>query len=200
MGGCELTITPTRYLTRAPQCFSLQLAWDISVSGEAIAATLAAVDEHVHLSEVGRRLGRGAGGCGLGAGRVRCTGTWPCAARPAFTLPAPGSSHSCMTHPAHLQSQPAAEWSAYPYPPAPTPPRQVYHEVPPDSACTYRLSSLVCYYGQHYQAIVWRPEQNAYMLFDDASVSRVGGWDAVKAKCQAGRIQPSVLFYQAAAQ
>jgi hypothetical protein len=73
----------------------------------------------------------------------------------------------------------------------------VYHEVPHDTTCTYRLSSMVCYYGQHYQAIVWRPEQQLYMLFDDASVSRVGSWQQVVAKCQAGRIQPSVLFYQA---
>lgn len=81
-------------------------------------------------------------------------------------------------------------------PPSPSPP-QVYHEVPPESTCTYRLASLVCYYGQHYQAIVYRPELSAYLLFDDASVSKVGSWQQVIAKCQAGRIQPSVLFYQA---
>jgi hypothetical protein len=83
--------------------------------------------------------------------------------------------------------------------PTPLPPRplQVYHEVPPESTCTYRLASLVCYYGQHYQAIVYRPELAGYLLFDDASVSKVGSWRQVIAKCQAGRIQPSVLFYQA---
>jgi hypothetical protein len=69
MGGCEKTNTPTRYLRRAPKCFSLQLAWDISISGETIATTLAAVDEEVHLSEVGARRGGGRGGARGGRGR-----------------------------------------------------------------------------------------------------------------------------------
>ena len=59
----------------------------------------------------------------------------------------------------------------------------------------YRLRAMVCYYGQHYSAFVLAPETGGWLLFDDASVSRVGGWPDVLVKCQAGRIQPSVLFY-----
>jgi hypothetical protein len=55
-GGCGKTTSPTRLLKRAPACFSLQLAWDFNVSGDQIAGTLGAVDEVVHLSEVGQRL------------------------------------------------------------------------------------------------------------------------------------------------
>ena len=35
-------------------------------------------------------------------------------------------------------------------------------------------------------------------MFDDASASAVGSWAEVRARCEAGRIQPSVLFYEAA--
>jgi hypothetical protein len=34
-------------------------------------------------------------------------------------------------------------------------------------------------------------------MFDDARVTRVGAWADVRCKCEAGRIQPSVLFYEA---
>jgi len=33
-------------------------------------------------------------------------------------------------------------------------------------------------------------------MFDDAVVTKAGGWEEVVAKCEAGRIQPSVLFYE----
>ena len=61
----------------------------------------------------------------------------------------------------------------------------------------YRLRSIVCYYGQHYTAFVWADDLGAWLMFDDAAVSRVGGWAEVRRKCEAGRIQPSVLFYEA---
>ena len=38
-----------------------------------------------------------------------------------------------------------------------------------------------------------------WVMFDDESVSLVGGWQDVIVKCEAGRIQPSVLFYEQAA-
>lgn len=59
----------------------------------------------------------------------------------------------------------------------------------------YRLTSMVCYYGQHYMALIRSRQTQSWLLFDDASVSQVGDWAAVVRKCQAGRIQPSVLFY-----
>jgi len=60
---------------------------------------------------------------------------------------------------------------------------------------TFRLQSMVAYYGQHYMALVYNHEVSAWLLFDDASISQVGQWADVVKKCQAGRIQPSVLFY-----
>ena len=63
----------------------------------------------------------------------------------------------------------------------------------------YALRSMVCYYGQHYQALVLVPGAGGWLLFDDTRVVRVGSWDSVRRKCEAGRVQPSVLFYEAAA-
>ncbi len=59
----------------------------------------------------------------------------------------------------------------------------------------YALHSMVCFYGAHYFVFVWSAAAAAWLLFDDAHVSRVGGWDAVTRKCFLGRIQPSVLFF-----
>ena len=75
-------------------------------------------------------------------------------------------------------------------------------QVYPDSragARRYTLRSMVCYYGQHYQALVLVPEAGGWLMFDDTRVSRVGSWADVRRKCEAGRIQPSVLFYETAA-
>ena len=55
---------------------------------------------------------------------------------------------------------------------------------------------MVCYYGEHYQALILLPATESWMLFDDASVSHVGSWADVRRKCQAGRIQPSMLFFE----
>jgi len=60
----------------------------------------------------------------------------------------------------------------------------------------YRLSSMVCYYGAHYQALVRRPDTGAWQLLDDANVSHIGSWVQVRVKCQRGRIQPAVLFFE----
>ncbi len=64
----------------------------------------------------------------------------------------------------------------------------------------YRPRSMVCYYGAHYQAFVLLPDAGGWALFDDASVSLVGdgSWRAVREKCRLGRIQPSVIFFEAA--
>ncbi|GAB4821090.1 hypothetical protein N2152v2_008136 [Parachlorella kessleri] len=71
----------------------------------------------------------------------------------------------------------------------------VYRGVNPGQH-VYRLRSLVCYYGAHYFAFVLLPELGAWVMFDDTRVSRVGAWADVRRKCEAGRIQPSVLFYE----
>ena len=54
---------------------------------------------------------------------------------------------------------------------------------------------MVCYYGQHYMAVVLMSDSTWYS-FDDATVLRVGAWPDVVHKCVTGRIQPSVLFYE----
>ena len=73
-----------------------------------------------------------------------------------------------------------------------------YEGVPPGTP-HYALHSMVCYYGAHYSAFVWAADCRAWLLFDDVRVSRVGSWTDVRRKCEAGRIQPSVLFYEAVA-
>ena len=74
---------------------------------------------------------------------------------------------------------------------------QVYRVDARAGTLRYRLRSMVCYYGQHYQALVLVPEAGGWLMFDDTRVARVGGWAEVLRKCEAGRIQPSVLFYEA---
>lgn len=34
-------------------------------------------------------------------------------------------------------------------------------------------------------------------MFDDASACAVGDWADVRRRCEGGRVQPSVLFYEA---
>ncbi|PRW39333.1 uridylate kinase [Chlorella sorokiniana] len=73
---------------------------------------------------------------------------------------------------------------------------EVYRGVPP-GLHRYALRSMVCYYGAHYQALVLVPDAGGWLMFDDARVTRVGSWADVRRKCEAGHIQPSVLFYEA---
>ena len=73
---------------------------------------------------------------------------------------------------------------------------EVYRGVPP-GLHRYTLRSMVCYYGAHYQALVLVPDAGGWLMFDDTRVSRVGDWSLVCRKCEAGRIQPAVLFYEA---
>ncbi len=61
----------------------------------------------------------------------------------------------------------------------------------------YRLRSMVCYYGAHYQAFVLVPDLGRWLMFDDTRISNIGTWGDVKRKCEVGRIQPSLLFYEA---
>ena len=60
---------------------------------------------------------------------------------------------------------------------------------------TYWLRAAVAYYGAHYSAFVYSTELQAWVMFDDSAVSKIGTWADVVRKCQIGRIQPSVLFY-----
>ena len=58
----------------------------------------------------------------------------------------------------------------------------------------YRLKSMVCFYGAHYQAFVW--SANRWFTFDDSAVSAVGNWRTVTSKCRLGHIQPAVLLFE----
>jgi hypothetical protein len=84
----------------------------------------------------------------------------------------------------------------------PSPPRlqvdlhSVYRGVAPGEH-VYHLRSMVCYYGAHYFAFVLLPEQQAWVQIDDTRASRVGSWADVRRKCELGRVQPSMLFYEA---
>eukprot|EP00887_Chlorella_sp_A99_P005123 scaffold25.g5123.t1 len=73
---------------------------------------------------------------------------------------------------------------------------ELYCGVEP-GAHTYRLRAMACYYGAHYMAFVFTPDLAQWLLFDDAAVSRIGAWPDVVRKCEAGRIQPCVLFFEA---
>lgn len=75
---------------------------------------------------------------------------------------------------------------------------ELYDGVPPSAAARYRLRAMVCYYLQHYSAFARLPELgDRWVMFDDASASAVGSWAEVRRRCKSGRVQPSVLFYEA---
>ena len=59
-GGCGALNTPAKFLDWLPKVFTIQLAWDVEVTSEDIAATLAAVQERANLTEV--RCGLQSGG------------------------------------------------------------------------------------------------------------------------------------------
>ncbi|GAB4821097.1 hypothetical protein N2152v2_008143 [Parachlorella kessleri] len=65
----------------------------------------------------------------------------------------------------------------------------------------YRLRSLVCHAGGPQRcccAFVLLPELGVWVLLEGGGkASRVGSWAELRRKCEAGRIQPSVLFYEA---
>jgi hypothetical protein len=75
------------------------------------------------------------------------------------------------------------------------------HAPPP-----FELRALVCYYGSHYASFARTDEPlvgfeappAAWTRFDDASVTHVGGWQAVCDACARGHLQPTVLFYEEA--
>lgn len=60
----------------------------------------------------------------------------------------------------------------------------------------YWPSIMVCYYGRHYHAFVCMDGQ--WQGFDDAASYAVGSWAELVRKCELGKIQPSVLFFEPA--
>lgn len=70
--------------------------------------------------------------------------------------------------------------------------------VPKKMPPVHKLTSFIGYYGQHYYAFILKKDTGVWLMLDDASISSVGDWAAVCQKLKAGRIQASVLFYEAA--
>ncbi len=56
---------------------------------------------------------------------------------------------------------------------------------------------VVCYFGHHYQAFALSEELQQWLLFDDGAIRAVGDWAQVRRAMKEGRLQPSLLFYEA---
>ncbi len=176
-GGCGALYPVSHSLEGAPpRVFTLQLAWEShSEEPSAIAATMRAVGE-----------------------QVRSEGRLGWRARPTRT---PYMCSSAQMH--HYESCSVKSVTLAPHTCLPLRQvdlRQLYEGVPPGTASRYRLRAMVCYYLRHYSAFVRLPELGErWVMFDDASTSAVGSWAEVRRRYEGGRVQPSVLFYEAAA-
>lgn len=61
----------------------------------------------------------------------------------------------------------------------------------------HRLTSVVCYYGQHYHCFAYSHDRGQWLMYDDKTVKVIGGWDDVLVMCERGHLQPQVLFFEA---
>lgn len=60
----------------------------------------------------------------------------------------------------------------------------------------YLLRAIVCYFGHHYKVYALSEELNEWLLYDDSTISYIGGWQEVKSSLVASRMQPNLLFYE----
>jgi ubiquitin C-terminal hydrolase len=60
----------------------------------------------------------------------------------------------------------------------------------------YILRGMVVFYGRHYMAFFYSERHDAWYLYDDANIHRVGNWLAVRDRCIRGRLQPVLIFYE----
>ncbi len=60
----------------------------------------------------------------------------------------------------------------------------------------YLLRAIVCYFGHHYKVYALSEELGEWLLYDDSTISYIGGWSEVKASLGASRMQPNLLFYE----
>jgi len=60
----------------------------------------------------------------------------------------------------------------------------------------YRLRCMVCFYGQHYVLLAYKPRVRQWVQYDDTSVKAIGDWTEVEKRCKAGRFQPNVVFFE----
>jgi hypothetical protein len=88
-------------------------------------------------------------------------------------------------------------------------PERVFTPERRRAAPPYELRALACFYGSHYVSFartdepyadpfgaLSAPPEPEWTRFDDASVTRVGNWDAMCDACARGHLQPTVLFYE----
>jgi hypothetical protein len=61
----------------------------------------------------------------------------------------------------------------------------------------YRLRGMVAYYGKHYVCIFYSPQTRAFVMLDDRRVVRLGAWADVIARCCKGKLQPTIVFFEA---
>ena len=92
----------------------------------------------------------------------------------------------------------------------------------PSEKSKYQLTAMVCYYGHHYMAIAASASLKCWLFFDDKRVTRIGTWAdviqrcdraagraragvvdspghacVVHLRCVKGRLQPTMLIYEA---
>jgi hypothetical protein len=60
-----------------------------------------------------------------------------------------------------------------------------------------RMRAQVCFCGCHYVAYVKQQPGDVWAVCNDAVVSHVGAWPAVRKHCAGRPFQPSLLFYEA---
>ena len=66
---------------------------------------------------------------------------------------------------------------------------EVYSIREPSGPQLYRLRCMVCFYGQHYVLLAYKPRVRLWVQYDDTSVKEIGDWGAVEKLCKAGRFQ-----------
>mmetsp|Transcript_22021 Transcript_22021/g.47910 ORF Transcript_22021/g.47910 Transcript_22021/m.47910 type:complete len:226 (+) Transcript_22021:23-700(+) len=67
---------------------------------------------------------------------------------------------------------------------------------PMQGAASFSLTSMVCFYGQHYTTLAWHEAAGMWVLFDDNRTSAVGLWGNVVDKMMKGSMLPFCLFFQ----
>ncbi|GAB5362649.1 hypothetical protein AAMO2058_000815700 [Amorphochlora amoebiformis] len=58
------------------------------------------------------------------------------------------------------------------------------------------LSGMICYYGRHYFATFRDSMSKKWLLLNDKSISVLGSWKDVIRRCEAGKWQPTMAFYE----
>ena len=60
------------------------------------------------------------------------------------------------------------------------------YDLSENGSTRYRLRCMVCFYGQHYVLLAYKPRVRQWVQYDDTSVKAVGDWTEVEKRCKAG--------------